>query len=311
VELTTELAGRVLAAAGLDGEVEAVSRRGEGTTAAVFEVTRAGAAPVVVKVYGGDRRWMLVKEQHVYELLAPLDGVPTPSVLHADGSGQVLPDAYAVLERLPGVPMSSVSGRLSDAQHEDLYRQIGALLRRIHAVQQPAFGYVVTRVVDPAPTNDEAMDRLFTRDLAQWQAHDGDPDLHAALTAHVAARRDLLAECTAPVLCHNDLHEANLLIEEAEPGAWRITGVVDVENALAGDPLLDLAKTDLYSINGKAAKLRGLLDGYGDPPGPGRWRERLALYRVYHALALWAWFASIGTRGPLNGLAAELRRLVA
>lgn len=183
MELTSELAGRVLAAAGLDGAVEAVSRRGEGTTAAVFEVRRSAAAPVVVKVYAGERRWMLAKEQHVYGLLATL----------------------------------------------------GQLLRRVHYV----------------------------------------------------------------------------LIEEAAPGAGQVTGVVDVENALAGDPLLDLAKTDLYSFNGRPAKLSGLLAGYGDPPGPGRWRERLALYRVYHALSLWAWFASIGTRGPLDGLADELRRLIA
>ena len=39
-------------------------------------------------------------------------------------------------------------------------------------------------------------------------------------------------------------------------------GVIDVENAVAADPLHDLAKTNCYSIRGDPATLAGLLEGY-------------------------------------------------
>src|SRR5215468_1356231 len=72
---------------------------------------------------------------------------------------------------------------------------------------------------------------------------------------------------------------------------WRVTGFVEVENAVAADPLLDLAKTEYYSVRRDDTKLDVLLAGYGF--APENLRERLTMYRVYHALELWDWFASI------------------
>jgi aminoglycoside phosphotransferase (APT) family kinase protein len=54
------------------------------------------------------------------------------------------------------------------------------------------------------------------------------------------------------VLCHNDLHAGNLLamIENEAP---RLTGVLDFEGALAGDPLMDVAKA-LYYLDETCAR---------------------------------------------------------
>jgi hygromycin-B 7''-O-kinase len=84
-----------------------------------------------------------------------------------------------------------------------------------------------------------------------------------------------------------------------------VKGIVDVENAVAADPLLDLAKTDCYSIRGDLAKRRGLTDGYGEL-GPSS-DVRLDLYRLYHALDLYTWFASQGEQGPLASIRDDLR----
>lgn len=70
--------------------------------------------------------------------------------------------------------------------------------------------------------------------------------------------------------------------------------------ATAADPLLDLAKTDAYSIRGNEAKFGGPLEGYGALPSEGH--ERLALYRLYHALELWDWFALLGNIAALPSL---------
>lgn len=84
-----------------------------------------------------------------------------------------------------------------------------------------------------------------------------------------------------------------------------LTGVLDVENAVAGDPLLDLAKTDYYARE-EPLRRSALLDGYGPLPDDGE--IRLDLYRLYHALELWTWFARIGRTGSLDSILADVAR---
>lgn len=89
---------------------------------------------------------------------------------------------------------------------------------------------------------------------------------------------------------------------------WQVNGFIDVENAIAADPLMDLAKTECYSIWSNADKLAGLVAGYGELPAD--WRERTTLYRLYHSLELWDWFKSIGTVDPLDSIAGDLAAIV-
>jgi hygromycin-B 7''-O-kinase len=103
-------------------------------------------------------------------------------------------------------------------------------------------------------------------------------------------------------------------IEDADPPRpvgpdMVVHGFVDVENAVAADPMIDLAKTEYYSIHGDPAKRAGLLEGYGALPPDVE--ARLRLYRIYHALELWDWFAHIGEPHHLPGIAADLEAMTA
>ncbi|HYU66466.1 MAG TPA: hypothetical protein VEK09_06910, partial [Jatrophihabitantaceae bacterium] len=89
---------------------------------------------------------------------------------------------------------------------------------------------------------------------------------------------------------------------------WSITGFVDVENAIAADPLMDLAKTESYSIQGNEDKLAGLIEGYGELPPD--WRERTTVYRLYHPLELWDWFKSINNTEHLDSIAGDMAQIV-
>jgi len=46
------------------------------------------------------------------------------------------------------------------------------------------------------------------------------------------ARAGLFDRCPAPARCHNDFHEGNVLVD---PNDWRVTGFIDMENAIAAD----------------------------------------------------------------------------
>lgn len=250
---------------------------------------------LVVKRYGGESRWKQAKEVHVYSLLADVAGAP--SVVNVD-----IEHGVTLITRVPGRPLAEAP---ADAMRE-LYRQLGATQAAIHQVAQPAFGYLTTEVLDPAPHNTTYLTRQFDVKLAEFRARGGSPDVHRLASERVAERSGLFGLCDGPVLCHNDLHEANVLVALTEDG-WRVTGFVDVENAIAADPLMDLAKTIQYELTRSPAKVAGLLEGYGPLPASGL--ARIELYRLYHALELWDWFAEIGNTGPLDGIAADIREL--
>lgn len=288
---------------------EVVNRTGGGGQLSVVYEVRCGGGvdPLIVKVYSEQWRWKLAKEIDVYRLLARGGVGPIPRILHAEPDPGEFGSAFIVMTLLPGQPLGEVSPGLDVAQTTALYRQMGAALAAIHQIGQDAYGYRATRILDPQPDNTAYMTRQFAKKLREFRDLGGDPALADMTEAHVAARTGLFAHCAGPVLCHNDFHEHNVLVAR-HGGRWGITGIIDVENATAADPLMDLAKTDYYSIKGDAAKLTGLLDGYG--PLPPDWAERLSLYRLYHALELWDWFAMIGNVSPLDSIAADLRSFV-
>jgi hygromycin-B 7''-O-kinase len=249
---------------------------------------------VYVKSYPDESRWKQAKEVHVYGLLAAHGVGPIPEVVQVDTER-----ANTTLTLLPGRPLSEASPSVM----RTAYRQVGALLARLHRITMPAFGYLVTELVDPRPDNTTYMTDRFATKLAEFDSLGGDPELYAAVRARVAERAGLFASCGRPVLCHNDLHEGNVLVDEA----GTVTGLIDVENAIAADPVMDLAKTLQYDLHRSPVKRAGLLDGYGPLPADGL--ARVELYRLYHALELWDWFALIGNTDPLPGIAEDIRQL--
>lgn len=289
--------------------VDRVVPRTGGQLSSVYEVRLDDAAPaVIVKVYAEAWRWKQAKEAHVYGLLRQHGVGPVPELLYADdASAHVHGRACTVMTLLAGQPLSAVSSSLGPAELHHVYQQMGESLARLHRIDQEAFGYLTTEILDPRPSNTAYMNGQFDKKLREFAGLGGDEALRAAIERYVSEHEGLFAACDRAALCHNDFHEGNILVARDGHGDWRVTGFIDVENAIAADPLMDLAKTDSYSVRGNPAKLAGLLDGYGYRGDA--LAERLALYRLYHALELWDWFASLGQPGALDSLARDMRRI--
>lgn len=278
-----------------------------GQLSAVYEVRCTDPAHTAIfKVYAPEWAWKQAKEVSVYGRLAALRLLPVPSVLHHTRSGGPGGRAVTILSLLEGRPLSEVSKDLDSGAMLELYREMGAALAAFHRIGQESYGYLTDRILDPVADNGTYMRRQFVKKLEEFRDLGGDGRLHDAVARRVERDGALFDNCGSAVLCHNDLHEGNVLVAQ-RPGGWQMTGVIDVENAIAADPLIDLAKTDYYALGRGEPERAALLDGYG--PLPTDAAERLELYRLYHALELWDWFRSIGTVEPLNGIAEDIGRL--
>lgn len=273
--------------------------RVDGASTDVFEIEGDDLA-VILKVYADAPAWKLGKEVFVAERFAAV--APVPRWLMVDERRTLLPRRYAVLSRLTGASLRERFGREGS---EALFREMGALLRRLHAIAMPTFGYLLeTDVATPFASNGEWMAASFETKYRDFRAWGGDADLCRQMGAFVGERFAALEEPRQPVLCHNDFHPGNVLADQDEGGAWRLSGLVDFENAVAGDPLFDLAKALDYTAHECAAGPTPLAAGYGALDRPGA-REALTLYRVFHKLELLNWFEATG-EGPFGPAKSNL-----
>jgi aminoglycoside phosphotransferase (APT) family kinase protein len=280
-----------------------------GGSTEVYRIDLAGSAePLVLKLYPDEPAWTPAKEALVAGWFEGRLDAPTPRWLRLDESRTLAPLRYALTGWLPGQTVRSLR---DDPDIAGLYRQMGALLRRVHTIPMAAYGYILAGGIHrPRATNAESMTDAFEAAFRQFRERGGDAALARRLEAAARARFDLLDFSCGPVLGHDDFQPGNLLAARDAEGALRLTGLIDFGNARAGDAVLDLAKA-LFCCDHEDPRIRApLLEGYGaiDHPDP---EGALALYTLYHRLTMWVFLVGIGQDPASPGPAGLMRDLAA
>ena len=301
-------ADRILALADSNLRADTIVRLAGGRNSAVFEVRSADGRTVVVKVYSDLLHWKMAKEIFVYERLHGHNvAARAPAILAADDSKTLLTQNVLVLTKLDGEHVLSIIDQLDEQALVQINHQVGAILHELHELTFDRFGYVgKDGVVQPHETNLDYMKYQFAKKLHEFNELGGDIGLRDASERYVAEHEELLADCPRPAFCHNDCHYGNLLVLPDGHG-WRVSGLLDFENVVAGDPLLDLAKAHCYSRRRSETTLAALADGYGDLRRD--WRASLDIYVLYHWIELWDWLATSGQTEALGDIADEIRVL--
>ena len=301
-QLGQQLANDILQAFRPGDRLRSVSRLSGGAIGRVFELDCERAPHrLVLKLFPESNPWGMPYEVFIFNLLRRKTSVPTPRIFHTDASHRVLSNDYVIMEKLAGAAIAHQPD-LDESDYRSLYRQIGGVLRAMHGVTLPAFGYVArSDPVENWPTNAQFMSEWFGRQLEQYSQHGGEQELRRAITERVKASAEIFNACTQAVLCHTDIHESNV-IAARDGQDWHITGVIDVGGAIAADPLYDVARTDYWSARRDQIKHAALLDGYGLTELDAHEEATLSIYRLYHALELRNWFA---THDPASELLAR------
>jgi Ser/Thr protein kinase RdoA (MazF antagonist) len=277
----------------------------DGGSTDVYRIDLAGAdaPPLVLKLYPDEPAWRPAKEALVAGWLKEL----TPAVprwLQVDESRAILPRRFALMTRLPGRPLRH---HLHDPGIEGAYRQVGGLLRRLHAIPMAGYGYIMGDGIEaPQASNAAYMAGSFADIFRRFRDLGGDADLGRHLERLAEDSFDLLAEGSGPVFSHDDIHQGNVLALPGPGGELRLSGLIDFGNARAADSLFDLAKALFCSGHEDPRSRQPLLDGYGpiDHPEPDR---ALWLYTLFHRAAMWCWLTRLGAADGPAGLIRDLR----
>lgn len=311
LELDSETVQRIVQ--GLDPAFVASGfARLHGGSTEVYRIDLAGAdrEPLVLKIYPDAPEWGPAKESLVAGWLTDLTP-PVPRWLRIDQSRTLLPLPYALLTLLPGRPLRDW---MAEPDIEQAYRQMGELLRRIHARPMPAYGYLLGQGIDkPVSTNTDYMTSAFADVFRRFRDLGGDAELGRRLQKRAEGNFDLLQESGGAVFCHDDFQQGNVLALRNDAGTIQISGLIDFGNARAADRLFDLAKALFCSAHEDPRSYKPILEGYGRLDHPDI-EGALCLYTLFHRVSMWCWLTKLGLdpaaeNGP-GGLIRDLRTMV-
>jgi aminoglycoside phosphotransferase (APT) family kinase protein len=203
-------------------------------------------------------------------------GVPVPEAIVVDLSQRLVPYAFLISTKLEGQPVSAAWPSLPPNEREQTAYLAGWHLAHIHAEAFSSFGSLHS-------LSEAGFQRWYDY-LAQYLEHYSQralaleliaPEDQARLRAGLARQRPLLDGVQQAVLVHNDFQFENLL-----QAGGVITGIVDFEWALAGDPSWDFVAEDLWEETCPGSR-QFVYEGYSrSQPLPPEHGQRLRIYKL-------------------------------
>lgn len=208
---------------------------------------------------------MMAQEPGLHALLREKTTVPVAEILVWDDSRSVAPRPFLVMEKLPGRPSSGAG---------NVFSQVGALLRQVHDLHADTYGYLGEHhPMEPQPTWAKAFAVMWNKLLDDCVACGGYGEEEADRLRSLQQRDAAVFDRDVPAsLLHMDIWHENILVDEH----GQVTGLVDWDRALWGDPEIEFAVLDYCGVSTPA-----FWQGYGRERGTSR---EARLRQVYYYL---------------------------
>jgi len=193
-----------------------------------------------------------------------------PVTLAHDFSRDVIDGDWVVQQVMPGTAWPGIVPGLPRASQHELWRHLGDILRRIHAISGESFGPPAWS--PPFPTWPDLLDRdleglaadaaRYHLDLTPFTEFRQVIDTHRGELSRVPAR-----------LIHSDLTFDHLFVTERN-GQWQVSGIIDLEFARFADIVSESVLLDCLARHD--AMSDAFFSGYGDRPDVSELRQTVA-----------------------------------
>lgn len=248
----------------------------EGYFNVAYEVTLSSGKTVILKIAPAHDVRVMTHEKNIMsaevlamEKVTERGGIPVPKVLGYDDSQTICGSPYFFMEKLDGSSMNEIKGSLTQEQMNDIYTKTGEICRDINHIACPCFGY-------PGQPEYQGTDWYTVfRGMLEAGINDaerGNVDLKIPvdeLRFCLERDKDIFAEVTEPRLVHWDLWDGNIFISGGE-----ITGLIDWERCIWGDPLLEVG----FRCHSDSAFFK---KGYGVTGFTESEKRRILWYDIY------------------------------
>ncbi|PYE47494.1 aminoglycoside phosphotransferase family protein [Paenibacillus barcinonensis] len=265
----------------LAAQIQSCEELIDGWANQAYNIKLSGGENIVLKIAPSAATQMMRCEQDLMtaevqalRLVAKLGDVPVPKVLVYDDSLTKAPAPYFIMEFMSGVPYNQIKAQLTQEEQDGVEQQLGVYNRRINEIKGEQFGYFSGKDRQRA-TWREAFLMLMEDMLADGEAAEVEIGMnYDALRRLIEGKSDALDEVTESVLISWDLWDGNVLVQDNQ-----ITGIIDFERSLWGDPLMEHYFSHFNYTP-------GFVKGYGRALTTENEQKRRSLYDLYFDLAL-------------------------
>ncbi len=221
------------------------------------------------------------REKIIFDLLNN-SKVPVPQKVILDTSKREIEYDVLISKMLKGENLESKWNNLEDSLKTTLATKAGSILKKLHSIHFEFFGEIPNK--GPLPQTSSWSNYLkaklqFHLDEALELGLIGS-DIESKFNDVLSTNTHLLDQVKVASLIHVDFHFGNLLFSNDE-----ITGVVDFEWALAGDPLYDLARWRTGDEDYPGSQ-EAFFKGYGLQDFTQDEKQRMKIYQMIKNLEL-------------------------
>jgi fructosamine-3-kinase len=260
-----------------------------GTFRVLFRVTSLSHSPCMIRInrlYEYGKAWDFLIEANVYPLLAQ-QGLSVPAIIDVDISRRYASVDYQVMTHVDGKTLKSFEDTQTQYMAPCLLRSIGSYLAHVHNTKLSGYGpLAISSLIIPGilpqgihvSWTDYIMLRLeehvaLCRDIGALNASE------QITILNLFKQYEFLFKNAQSSLLHGDVGNQNFLSDDGE----RITALVDWEDAMAGDPIFEIA---FWGTFFRDYMLKAFLEGYtAVSPLPDDFKLRYWIYYLRIALS--------------------------
>jgi aminoglycoside phosphotransferase (APT) family kinase protein len=262
---------------------DAVIELKEGWFNAVYDVRLADGREVILKIAPPVDAEILTYERNIMETEVSAmrrvhenPAIPVPGIHFFDELRDLCDSPYFFMEKLRGDNLGHVKPDLPSSARAKIEARIGEIIREINGFTGTYFGYPGNPDLRSGSWRSAfvAIVDSVLEDGRRKGANcgHGADEIRAAVLKHAPA----LEAVVTPRLVHWDAWDLNFFVSDGE-----VTGLVDFERALWGDPLMEAQFRPLF---GESAA--NILRGYGKTDFTSEEERRCHLYTLHLALVM-------------------------
>jgi len=191
---------------------------------------------------------MMAQEPSIHSILLEKTSVPVPRIYFYDNSKSILDRGFLIMEKLEGTTLSQAYWATKNIRNK-VFKQMGVLLKEIHQIHEVKYGYLGEHhPMEPQETWWDAfsiMWKKMLRDIYNCKFYTKKEVKRFEALLEQSKSHFQVREGIPSSLLHMDVWAQNILINKK----GEITGVVDWDRALWGDPEIEFAVLDYCGIS--------------------------------------------------------------
>jgi aminoglycoside phosphotransferase (APT) family kinase protein len=261
---------------------DAVRELKEGWFNAAYDVRLSDGRQIIIKIAPPRHAEVMAYEKNIMatevasmRLAAQNPAIPVPEIYSYDNTRDLCDSDYFFMEKLSGENYGIIRGSVPPETQAQLDEEIGAIVRAINEFTGTYFGYPGNSDLR-ADTWKEAFLKICASVLEDGRRKNAEywqfdvREIRDVIEKHAHA----LEAVTTPRMVHWDAWDLNFFVKNGH-----VTGLLDFERVLWGDPLLEAQFRPLFGEG-----ITGYMRGYGKTSFTYEEEQRSHLYTLHLAL---------------------------